>query len=409
MTDRNRIVENKSKQKFGKTNQSQIRLLFLHATREVNSEYAVHRLLADHADSSSVTCRFLWQKNSSEPQHLKRDTIYWDFGRDMSLDPRPSRLHRALMMVRAFPGSFRLIQRWIKAFRPDILYTSQQFYEVFLGRLFSRLHHLPHFIHISYPVGPWLGNWTLRTIQRTQNLIACSDFVRRTALSHGVHPNQIETLLHGANLSDYALPKDRKWLHDLAGWPEKCPIVVTAARIDPYKGYPDLLHAFAIAHQQMPNLRLLVCGNGTTGTGYEKMIKQLAVELGLEGSSVFLGYHNELPRIFAGADIFFLPTRLDALPLVFLGAMAAGLPAVAVRSGGVPEMVIDGETGLLAEPGDVDCLAEHLLNLSRNPELAEKMGQAGKQRAMHEFDPDSIAEQWVDILNRRLNLRKSPF
>ncbi len=82
--------------------------------------------------------------------------------------------------------------------------------------------------------------------------------------------------------------------------------------------------------------------------------------------------------------------------------MSAGLPVVAVRSGGVVELVVEGQTGLLAEPGDVAGLAEHLLNLACNEELALQMGEAGKLRAMRDFDPKRISEQWADILYRRL-------
>jgi glycosyltransferase involved in cell wall biosynthesis len=257
-------------------------------------------------------------------------------------------------------------------------------------------------IHISYPVGPWLGNWTLRSIRRTHNLIACSEYVRQSALDHGVQRHQIETLLHGADLHEYFLPKDRKWLHDWLGWPEDCPIIVTVSRIDPYKGHPDLVRAFAIAHQQMPQLRLVICGTGTTGTGYEQMIRQLVVELGISSSTAFLGFQQDLPHILAGADIFCLPTQFDALPLVFLEAMSAGLPVVAARSGGVTELVVEGETGLLVDPGDVDGLAAHLLTLACNPELAKNMGEAGMMRARRNFEPKRIASQWTDILCRRL-------
>jgi len=382
-----------------------MRVLFLHASREHTSEYAVHRLLADNVDPARVTCSFVQQKKLTLPPKSQEDTITWDFGRDMSLDPKPSKIRRATMMLRALPGSFGFLRRRVIEFQPDVLYSSQQLYEVYLGWLTSRLYHIPHIIPISYPVGPWLGSGILRILRMTPNLIACSEYVRQSALEQGVQTRQIETLLHGADLHEYAIPKDREWLHNLLGCPEICPIVLTAARIDPYKGYPELLKAFAIAHQQAPELRLAICGTGTTGTDYEVKIKQMVIELGISESTTFLGFQPDLPRVFSGADIFCLPTQFDALPLVFLGAMAAGLPVVAIRSGGVVEMVVDGETGLLADPGDVNCLAEHLLTLVREPDLATKMGEAGKLRAMRDFEPGHIAEQWANILYRRLNVR----
>ncbi|MCZ7668227.1 MAG: glycosyltransferase family 4 protein [Chloroflexi bacterium] len=84
--------------------------------------------------------------------------------------------------------------------------------------------------------------------------------------------------------------------------------------------------------------------------------------------------------------------------------MAAGLPVVGVRSGGVPEMVTHGDNGLLSEPDDPEELAENILLLLKNESLAKDYGEKGRERAFHEFDPVKVSGEWADILWRRLGL-----
>lgn len=386
-------------------------VLFLHATWEHTSEYNVHQLLAENVDPNLVDCFFIWQtytKRTSEKKFadLPRDNrnFYYDFGRDMSLDPKPTKLKRALMMLFRLPLALLFLIGKFREIKPDVIYTSQQSYEVFLAKILSFVFHVPHFIHISYPVGEWLGKGTLQIIMRTPNLIACSDFVRETALENGVAPEQIETLLHGANVDKYAIERNPEWVRKEFGLPEDALVIVTAARLDPGKGYPSLLRAVAKVKEEKPNIYLIACGQGTTGTGFDDDIKQLTTQLNLDNNVVFSNYRDDLPQIFAGSDIFCLPTKEDALPLVFLGAMASALPVVGVNSGGVPEMVSHEQSGLLSEPDDVDALAKNLILLLEHEELAKKYGEQGREKAFNDFDPSKISSEWANLLYRRLSV-----
>ena len=391
------------------TNNTPKRILFLHATWHKSSEYNVHKLLAENVDPDEVDSYFIWQTHTQDasknvPANLRRPNrnFFYDFGRDMSLRPKPSKLKRAIMMFYRFPFAMFFLIRKMRTIKPHIIYTSQQTYEVFLATIISTLFHIPHFIHISYPVGEWLGKRTLKTILHTPNLIACSEFVRQTAIDEGVPPGNIDTLLHGANVEMYAIPHNSQWLREEFDLPANTSVIVTAARLDPGKGYTVLLKAFARVNEQNPHTHLIACGEGTTGTGYDNYIKDLASELGLDKVVTFANFRSDLPQIFAGADIFCMPTKEDALPLVFLGAMAAKLPVVGVRSGGVPEMVLHEETGLLAEPDNVDELTTHLNTLIDNKDLAIKLGENGQKRAFNEFDPVKASCKWTGILHKQL-------
>lgn len=384
-----------------------LRVLFLHATRNRANEYTVHRRLARQADPNLVESYFIWQASTHNPRlhdELKLPpgrSFFWDFGRNVDLQPKPSRLRRGLMVLGRMPASLLYLYRKIREIRPDVIYTTQQRYEVFLGRLFSRVLGIPHLIHICYYIGPWLGILTYRIIRSNEHLFASCDFVRQTGLDAGIPAEHIETMHHMADIELYDIPKQREWLRLEFGWTPDTPVIVGAARLDEDKGFLRLVEAFKRVHDAMPEARLLICGEPSPGTNHDENIRAKVRSYNLGDVVAFAGFREDLPRIFSGMDVFCQPMQHDASSLVFLGAMAAGIPVVAVKSGSIPEVVVDGKTGLLSELGDHDALAENILRVLRDPELARRLGEAGRLRVEQVFGPQTIARTWTEKMLRR--------
>lgn len=383
-----------------------LRVLFLHATRNRANEYTVHLRLAKQVDPSVVDTYFIWQATTHDPaKHLElmlpeEKVFFWDFGRNIDLQPAPSKFMRALMMLARAPASLYFLSRKIQEIQPDVISTTQQRYEVFLGRLFSWLYGIPHLIHICYYIGPWLGILAYQIIRTNKHLFASCEFVRQTGLQAGIPAERIETMHHMADIESYEIPKQREWLRQEFGWLPDTPVIVGAARLDEGKGFLRLVEAFKRVHEQMPEARLLICGEASPGTNHDGRIRDRVREYGLDEVVTFAGYREDLPRIFSGMDVFCQPMQYDASSLVFLDAMAAGVPVVAVRSGSIPEVVVDGETGLLSELGDHDALAENILKVLRNPELSQRLGKAARQRVERVFSPTAIAKAWTEKLLR---------
>ena len=211
-------------------------------------------------------------------------------------------------------------------------------------------------------------------------------------------PNYVDTIWNPADLERFSVPGNRDAIRAEFGWDEQTPVVVAAGRLDPHKGHIELLEAFAKVREQLPDARLLICGATDTGSGYDDFLERRAVELGLSEHAIFTGARSDLPAIFSGSDVFCLSSENEPFGLVYVEAMAMGLPVVALRSGGVPDIVVEGETGLLSEPHDVESLATNLLTLLRDRDLAQRMGAAGKQRALTQFAPGVLATRWVELL-----------
>ena len=182
---------------------------------------------------------------------------------------------------------------------------------------------------------------------------------------------------------------------DPAGFPSARPgqgasfRIVSTGRLIEFKGFHHLIEAVARLRASGCPACLRLIGDGP----WRPRLEELSSALGLTENVIFLGgrYKEDVKAELADADVFALACTVDGkgasdiLPTVITEAMACGLPVVSTRLAGVPELVVDGATGLLAEPGDVQGLADHLQRLHRDPALANRLGAAGRQRAAGVF------------------------
>ena len=159
------------------------------------------------------------------------------------------------------------------------------------------------------------------------------------------------------------------------------PVLGTAARLVPIKGISYLLRALALVLPEFPQLKLQLAGSGPERRALEAQARQFGIADRVE----FLGWQPEIHQVMAAWDIFVLPSLDEGFPLALLDAMSVGLPVVASAAGGIPELVVDGQTGWLVPPARPEALAERIAFLLRNSELARSMGQAGRARIQREF------------------------
>jgi len=168
---------------------------------------------------------------------------------------------------------------------------------------------------------------------------------------------------------------------------QRPPTIVSVGRLTREKGHAVLLGAMAKAKCSMPHARLLICGTGPEEAALARQAEQ--VTQGVE----FLGFVSDVRPVLAAADLFAMPSLSEGLGVAALEAMAMAKPVVASATGGLRELVLDSETGLLVPPGDADALAEGLLVLLRDPARAQRMGQAGRQRALAHYDRGLIVDR----------------
>lgn len=175
-------------------------------------------------------------------------------------------------------------------------------------------------------------------------------------------------------------------------------LCLCVGRLAQQKDHATLLQAFAAGPAKNPRARLLLAGEGPLRNEIEQQIETL----GLGGSVRLLGRRTDIPEMLAAADLFVLASRWEGNPLAVMEAMSAGVPVIATKVGGVPELVGDGETGLLVSPGDPAALAAAICRLLDDRATRAGMGRAAIEKAERDFDARVMVRSYEHLYERLL-------
>jgi glycosyltransferase involved in cell wall biosynthesis len=167
------------------------------------------------------------------------------------------------------------------------------------------------------------------------------------------------------------------------------PVVGTVCSLRPQKALDVLLRAAAVLATEFPRLRVLIVGQGTERRALEGLVE----ELGLEGTVILLGRRTDVPDLLEALDVAACSSDFEGSPLSIMEYMEAGKPVVATAVGGVPDLVLDGVTGILVEPQESAALAAAIGELLRDRGRAERMGEAGRERRRREFSLDEMVRR----------------
>jgi len=247
-----------------------------------------------------------------------------------------------------------------------------------------------HFKTVRWPI--------LALLNQARFLMVNSDFTRRQYLERGVRGSQrFIKVCPGVEAERFAAAVDPQSVvrqHGLAGKA----IILTVARLVEWKGQDMVIRALPRILASVPNAVYVVAGQGL----YLENLQRLAGELDLAEQVIFAGPipDEELPLYYAAAAVVVLISReirpgmpIEGFGMVYLEANAAGRAVVGTRLGGAPEAVLHGITGLLVDPTDPAGIAEAIVRLLTNPDLAGQMGQAGRARAAREFTWENQASR----------------
>lgn len=215
---------------------------------------------------------------------------------------------------------------------------------------------------------------------------------------------RLEVVHNGIPLPPEVLPADRARRRAAAraalGIPADLALVVAVGNLYPVKDHATLVRALA----RMPAARVAIAGRGDE----EQPLRQLSAELGVADRLHLLGLRDDVESVFASADVFVQPSRSEGLPLAVLEAMASGLPVVASRVGGIPEAIVDGETGFLVPPGDPAALASALSRVLEAGDRGAALGAAGRERAAAEFSVERMTDRYRQLYARLCGRRPGP-
>jgi glycosyltransferase involved in cell wall biosynthesis len=269
------------------------------------------------------------------------------------------------------PAVFRLA-RLIRREHVDIVHTHSSV-DAWIGGMAARATAVPvvRTRHVSIrirrrlnPVYRWLAD----------RVITSGEAIRKLVIEAGVSPERAVAIPAGVDLAEFPGTIDGDTMRKRLGLSR--PVIGSVAMFRGSKGHAQLLDAFATVHARHPSARLLLVGDGIR----RAWVEGLAKERGLGDAVHFTGFRGDVPDLLRAMDCFVLAsTRTEGVPQSLLQAFAAGVPAVATAIGGIPEVITDGETGLLVRPEDPAALAVAIEGVLANPAAAATRARAARK------------------------------
>jgi len=250
-----------------------------------------------------------------------------------------------------------------------------------------------------------LNRWKYRL--GVDRYIAVSGAIRDVLAADGIDPARVSIVRSGVDPARFPeIDRPRAPDPELP-FPRESPIVGNIAHLAPHKGQIHLIQAAPRILAREPRVRFLIVGQGDLAP----LFRQRIAQLGLEGALVLTGFRNDIGAILARLAVFVMPSIQEGLGTSIVDAMLFGIPVVASRVGGIPEIIEDGVHGILCPPADEEALAEAVVGLVRSPDRARILGERGRKRAREEFSVDRMvggtARVYAEVLAERRARRRS--
>jgi glycosyltransferase involved in cell wall biosynthesis len=244
---------------------------------------------------------------------------------------------------------------------------------------------------VDFRVRGSLGSRLLYSLP-VEAIVAISEGVREALVESGIPRDGIRVIPSGIDFAPFQTPFDRVAVRARLGIAPDQVLAIQVAALAPHKSQTTLLKSAALLLERSPRLVIWIAGEG----GLRDSLTAEHARLELGDRVRFLGFRDDIPDLLRAADLFVLSSYLEGLGTSVLDAMAAGLPVVATRVGGVPEIVKDGETGLLVPPRDPEALAHALARMADDSGMRGRLGSNGRSLA-RSFDADLTASRTREL------------
>jgi len=304
------------------------------------------------------------------------------------------------------------IYKFIKEEKFDIVHVHTPIAAI-IGRIAAKLAHTPIIIYTAHGFYfhknmSFLKNNFHIFLEKffgrhfTDKLFTQSYEDKLTAIKEKiVAKNKIAWIGNGVDITKFDAPHDKRLKYSL-DFNDNNKIIGFIGRLVKEKGVEELLLSMKSVIKIIPEAKLLIIGK-TLSSDRGGFNKKLITKNHLEDKITFTGLREDIPNLLSIIDVFALPSYREGMPRSILEAMASRKPVVATNIRGCREEVVDGETGLLIPIKNTDALADAIIKILSNPELAKKMGEAGRKRAIEKFDEKMVLEKELKIYQELIN------
>ncbi len=289
------------------------------------------------------------------------------------------------------------VRRLLKADPPDILHTHLYHPNLYgrLGSLGLGLAGVVAAVHNSYTRVKFhrrLWNFLLGWVT-DRVLVGSAQVWQDVRRYDGVPASRLTLMPYGIPVAELDTSLSREAARERLGLPEEALVIGAVGRLEEQKGHAHLLAAVAELRREIPELLVLLVGEGRRQEDLQRQVR----DLGLEAIVRFLGTRRDLPEILRALDLFVQPSLWEGLPLALLKAMGAGLPVVATRVSGSREVIVDGVNGCLVDPGDPEALARAILKLYRQPEARRRLGGAARRIVAERYSLEAMLKRLEEL------------
>ena len=297
-----------------------------------------------------------------------------------------------------FPAIFKL-RGVLKEFRPDVVNTHSGRDTQLAGMAARSLFNRPLIVRTRHLALPITSKFSYSILP--DHVVTVSNYVERYLVEAGVPAKQVSTVSTGVDFSRYDRSTVQGNLREELGLAADSLLIGTVAILRAKKGHAEILDAAPEVLKRFPKAHFVFAGDGPQT---ENLKARIAAD-GLTGRVHLLGLRRDVTNVLASLDVFVLPTHQEALGTAFIEAAAMGIPAVASNVDGVPEVVRDGQTGLLVPAQDGKALIEPLCRLLGDPVFRQGMGANATEFVHRKYSREVMAQGMEQLYQRLLEAR----
>lgn len=302
------------------------------------------------------------------------------------------RLLHFLAVVPLILFSVWRLHQIIARYQADLIHTNSLV--IIDGALAARLTGLPHVWHarellvpqtvFNFLFGPSVALSIINYL--SDQIIAISAGIRQVFCQQ-VDCSKVRVVYDGIPIEEFQKTGSGVSIRSQFGFSRDTFLVGEIGMVTGIKGYEELVKAASIVRQTISNVKFIgIGGNLKSDLTYQHKLLELINNLNLQDVFILTGYRHDVAEILSELDLLVLPSHSEGFGLVLVEAMAAGKPVIGTKVGGIPEIIEDGITGFLIPPHSPDKLAQAIIKILENPDLAHNMGSRGRQKAEIQFN-----------------------
>jgi glycosyltransferase involved in cell wall biosynthesis len=290
------------------------------------------------------------------------------------------------------PAAVRALHDVIAAVRPAVIHVNDIWWVPQTLRAVAGLPAVPIVAHVRQEIEP--PKVRRYELDQAGLVFPVSRQIQRSLEKGGVRPERLRTLYSGLDMTRVMDQKNGLDARRRLGIPAEALVLGTVANLFERKGYEVMIEALPMIVKTSPAVHYLIVGSGDAA--YEARLRAMVEILGLESRVHFAGFQESVYPCLAAMDLYVHPALMEGFGIAVLEAMAMRKPVVATTTGGLPEIVQEGETGMLVPPGDADALAKAVSSLLQDSARCRQLGEAGRARVAAHFTVDAMMDGLVE-------------